>query len=745
MKILRIINIFLLSLFVLMVAYGLAKADTYAADNCTLAEVQSKVNDAARGDTVTVPACAETTWSDELDITKAIKLQGAGIDATNIKTGMTGGTGYSTSKFLIRYIPSSPSDDENELIEITGFTFNEDTKSGSILIRNDGTTNATPLRKVRIHHNKIINSFGTESTSAEYATSITIEGLVYGVIDNNTITGMMRVGAYGANYGNSGTSAWNYSNFNYGSADNMYWEDNTFTKNVSTDTRRSLYVYHDRGGRSVFRYNDFINSLDNTSYNGEGIYVIDTHGTLIGGTYPTATYRNRSTMGAEFYGNYINTTGTNVQVWGHRGGRFLSFWNYINLGTKSAVSIIQDEASEYYAPTNYECTGASFTDSEGLHTDYSSCSSDGGRQEQKKSYYFNNRKSSGALLNTKIVSANAQWGGNKLSLNSADASGYNQSDSCTATSCSLGVGCGSATPTGTCTTGTGYFKTALACDSLSSDNYGANPTTAISGTLYRCASTNNWQVYYTPYTYPHPLRSEVDTTAPTVSNISPTIEQACADASDPYTASDHTISLNTSENATCKWDTSVDADPTYAELSNTFDGTGTTSHTDTATLTCGQNNTIYYSCQDATPNTSSVSSWTFGISAGGDTDGPILSSLTVTNQSCSTTQLLRVQTSEHATCRYCKDDGDACTSATVWADRTQFTQTVDTVHHDVAVTQACSSTETYNILCQDTNGNESTNLAVSITTDAAKAMSITVGGAHMITLGSGGLSITVIP
>lgn len=49
------------------------------------------------------------------------------------------------------------------------------------------------------------------------------------------------------------------------------------------------------------------------------------------------------------------------------------------------------------------------------------------------------------------------------------------------------------------------------------------------------------------------------------------------------------------------------------------------------------------------------------------------------------------------------------------------------------------------ILCQDTNGNESTNLAVSITTDAAKAMSITVGGAHTITLGSGGLQITVIP
>jgi len=37
---------------------------------------------------------------------------------------------------------------------------------------------------------------------------------------------------------------------------------------------------------------------------------------------------------------------------------------------------------------------------------------------------------------------------------------------------------------------------------------GTNPSTPISGTLYKCTSANTWTAYYTPYTYPHPLRLE---------------------------------------------------------------------------------------------------------------------------------------------------------------------------------------------------------------------------------------------
>jgi hypothetical protein len=71
---------------------------------------------------------------------------------------------------------------------------------------------------------------------------------------------------------------------------------------------------------------------------------------------------------------------------------------------------------------------------------------------------------------------------------------------------SSGVGCGplSARPT-TCSTGAGYWATDQSCTSLSG-MVGVKPPTPISGTLYKCTATNTWTSYYTPFTYPHPLR-----------------------------------------------------------------------------------------------------------------------------------------------------------------------------------------------------------------------------------------------
>lgn len=86
-----------------------------------------------------------------------------------------------------------------------------------------------------------------------------------------------------------------------------------------------------------------------------------------------------------------------------------------------------------------------------------------------------------------------------------------------------GIGCGSATPTGSCTTGVAYWKTNQSCSSVDSSNIGANPAQPLSGTLYKCTAPDVWTIFYTSYTYPHPLRTDCakyptlcdgDTTAP---------------------------------------------------------------------------------------------------------------------------------------------------------------------------------------------------------------------------------------
>lgn len=193
--------------------------------------------------------------------------------------------------------------------------------------------------------------------------------------------------------------------------------------------------------------------------------------------------------------------------------------------------------------------------------------------------------------------------------------------------CTAGVGCGSTLPT-TATKGVGFWLTNQSCDVVQAGTYGKNPSLPVSGTLYRATDTNTWKIFWTPFSYPHPLRQVADT--PTISSTTPTGTQSCTGESDDYTigvTASSSIGV-TGCNACLENGTTCTSETSYASMGISLTQSGS-NWTTTVTTNCNSTDVKYNAkCTNGT-NVSSNAVIAYSTQSSSDVTNPTLHGSTV--------------------------------------------------------------------------------------------------------------------
>ena len=367
-----------------------------------------------------------------------------GINLIGAGTGQTtiNGSNRGDGNFLIAYNPAV----DNQVFRVSGFTFNITEQQAILLVTNSEPTTQT---NIRIDHNRFTNSSISRSAIMNYG--------CFGVIDNNTFDNLVYPLGLGNSLTGSGQAAWlAYSDDFFGTSSNLYVEDNTF--NIGGGQFGAI-TDCDQGGRYAVRYN----TISVTNDFSASWPLFDTH------EWGTSGY---GCMGAEVYGNITDTEGFLLSSQG--AGRDTFHHNIMPASTSDSTWI------NLYSDGGGGCSPALPE-----------------RQKMNNNYFFQNRvTTTGALISTQIPQSVCPG------LIVENQSFWKDNTSFNGTS---GVGCGTlASRPSTCTQGVGYWATNQSCTNLTG-MVGAKPTTPISGTLYKCTTTDTWTAFFTPLTYPHPL------------------------------------------------------------------------------------------------------------------------------------------------------------------------------------------------------------------------------------------------
>lgn len=443
---------------------------TIKANGCTQSGVQEAVNKAVTGDTVSVPA-GNCTWLTSVSIpsSKKIVLLGAGMNSTVI---MISGIAIDMTTSGSRVI---------------GFGF----VGGGLVVDGDGW---------RIDHCKFYShSFFTAIQARGTRVGLHPTGLV----DNCSFHNGRVLVVLGAMLGerNDQHQIW-AKPLNLGSTDNtVFVEDCMFTFTVFGNAIDANY-----GGGYVFRYNTLVNLGISPN---QGAYI-EAH---------SVQGNNRSARKWEVYGNIINNTGGSIFTpFRLRGGTGTVFYNSV-IGNWTYNTITLDNVrntSDYNDNTSGggRCDGDDAWDGNADATGWP-CRDQIGRggdailwthsppgaytQTSSPAYMWLNRKEANAEVPVLVMT-------HSINHIVANRDFYSYNKAFDGTTAHNGMGCGTlGNRPAVCVVGQGYWATVQPCNSLAGMT-GPNPLTSISGILYKCTAPNTWTKYYTPYTYPHPLR-----------------------------------------------------------------------------------------------------------------------------------------------------------------------------------------------------------------------------------------------
>jgi hypothetical protein len=504
-------------------------ASTITAASCSASAVQAALSQASAGDTVFIPAgtCSWTTavsWTAPANVT----LKGAGTSATGGGDRTVIIDNYTTNSPLLNLTVSATG-----TFRMTGITV----QGGSGVLKDNAIIKINGPGTVRLDHLHI----NEQTYSPPVIGKILLIGRgVTGVLDHS-ILNLYDIGWIHVVNGTSfaGDSDWAAAT-GFGSDNFFFIEDNQIDSvaNPSFGVYRGTLTDCHTGGRYVARFNTLV-------------------ATSVGQTHPTGHGSDdRGCRAHEIYGNLVtspltyepnfafeyNNSGTAL-IWGNQANNVFKNIIYFNDVRQSSSTYTQSAppAGWGYCGTTY---GPSKWDKNDDSTGEPCIDQPGRGQGDLITGLFPNKVNSTTgtvawphqalepvYIWNNTASIVSGWGGNYTANISGGrvasdrdyysaASGIQTSPTSPFNGTS-GTGWGTLANRPTpCTTGVGYFATDQGSWNRSTSNpYGVQQNGA-DGVLYKCTATNTWTLYYTPYTYPHPLQSETVPSAPTNLRVS---------------------------------------------------------------------------------------------------------------------------------------------------------------------------------------------------------------------------------